>query len=520
MEVQDACGLKPALRDRIEPAATLRREGTGPAVRRESLEPAAVRVIPSSLLEAETSEHPSRVDELLTEKLEQAFHKPTSKVRLHDIVKIASEHAAVDLAHAACRLPQSGRVVLYTNLPDLAARITFLTETDSNTRSAVLRQLPDLEIKRLVDRMPADEAVWVLEDVADRRYRRILELVDSKKALRIRALRQHDVHSAGRLMTNEFFAFTMDATIGEAAAVIRDNPGIDFTKNIFVLNHAGELQGYVPSRNLIVNPSTVPLRQVMRPVLHKVRPDTPRDDVVDLVERYKISSLPVVDADDYLVGVITYEDVVEALQDIIDERMGRIAGTAERLDGYESLVRRFSARAPWLLVTLLAGLFNMTLISTFTREQGAWLSFILFFVPLITGMSGNVGIQSSTILIRNMAMGLTHGTSRGAIWREFMVGGLTGLVFGCGTAILVSFLGLLVPELAAAGATKVGVIVGAGLTGACLTGSALGIGFPIFFHRVGVDPALAAGPLVTAFNDTFSMVIYFVVAAVVGACVL
>jgi magnesium transporter len=491
MEVHDACGLEPALLEKIDPAP---------------------------LVELDGSDRPARVEELLIAKLEQAFHKPTSKVRLHDIVKIASEYEAVDLAHAACRLPQAGRVVLYTNLPDVAARITFLTETDSNTRAAVLRQLPDLEIKRLVDRMPADEAVWVLEDIADRRYRRILELVDGKKASRIRALRQHDVHSAGRLMTNEFFAFTMDVTIGEAAATIRDNPGVDFTKNIFVLNHAGELQGYVPSRNLIVNPASVPLRQVMRPVLHKVRPDTSRDDVVDLVERYKISSLPVVDADDYVVGVITYEDVVEALQDIVDERIGRIGGTAERLDGDESLMRRFAARAPWLLVTLMAGLVNMTLISTFTREQGAWLAFILFFVPLITGMSGNVGIQSSTILIRNMATGIS--ATRGAIWREWMVGGLTGFLFGCGTAVLVAFLGLLIPELAAAGAVKVGVIVGAGLTGACLTGSALGIGFPLFFQRVGVDPALAAGPLVTAFNDTLSMVIYFVIAAVVGACVL
>ncbi|MFZ4099457.1 MAG: magnesium transporter [Chlamydiia bacterium] len=482
----------------------------------------------AALLELDTAHTPetenssTHVDELLIAKLEQAFHKPTSKVRLHDIAKIASEHVAVDLAYAACRLPQSARVVIYQNLPDLDARIEFITETDSNTRSAVLRSLTDVEIKQLIDRMPADEAVWVLEDVADRRYRRILDLVDSKKSQRIRALRQHAAHSAGRLMTNEFFAFTMDITIGEAAATIRDNPGIDFTKNIFVLNHAGELQGYVPSRNLIVNPAGTPLRQVMRPVLHKVKPDTSRDDVVDLVERYKISALPVVDVDDYLVGVITYDDVVEALQDITDERLGRMAGTVERLGGHESLIHRFAARAPWLMITLLAGLVNMTLISGYTRGQGSWLAFILFFVPLITGMSGNVGIQSSTVLVRSMALGLLHGgrLSRGAILREFVVGSMIGFVFGCGTALIVACLGPWIPELAIAGALKVGIIVGAGLMGACLTGSMMGICFPLFFHRLGVDPALAAGPLVTAFNDTLSMVIYFVIAAVVGVWLL
>ena len=476
---------------------------------------------PLSTPEVDTASSSSRVDEILIAKLEQAFHKPTSKVRLHDIAKIASEHVAVDLAYAACRLPQTARVAIYQNLSDTEARIEFLTETDSNTRSAVLRSLPDAEIKQLIDRMPADEAVWVLEDVADRRYRRILDLVDGKKATRIRALRQHAAHSAGRLMTNEFFAFTMDITIGEAAATIRDNPGIDFTKNIFVLNHAGELQGYVPSRNLIVNPPTTPLRQVMRPVLHKVKPETSRDDVVDLVERYKISALPVVDVDDYLVGVITYDDVVEALQDITDERLARMGGTAERLGGHESLLRRFAARAPWLVITLFAGLINMTLISGFTRGQGSWLAFILFFVPLITGMSGNVGIQSSTVLVRSMALGMLHGgLSRQAIFRELLVGSMTGLAFGCGTALIVACLGFWVPELVLAGAPKVGIIVGTGLTGACLTGSILGVCFPLLFQRFGVDPALASGPLVTAFNDTLSMVIYFLIATIVGVILL
>ncbi len=458
------------------------------------------------------------IEELLAEKLEQAFHKPTAKVRLHDIVKIASEYSPVDLARTAARLPLAGRVELFRSLPTTADRIAFVTETDSYTRVAVLRALSDAEVQRMIDRMPADEAVPVLDDLPDRRYRRVLDLVEVKKAQRIAALRQHELRSAGRLMTNEFFAFAMDVTVGEASAAIRDNPGIDCTRNLFVLNHAGELQGTVPYRNLVVNPAHTPLRQCMRPVTHKVHTDTSRDEVVELVERYKISALPVVDQDDYLVGVITYEDVVEALQDMLDERLARMAGTMEKLGGQESLLRRVAVRSPWLIVTLIAGLLNMTLISSFVRDQSPLLGFILFFVPLITGMSGNVGIQSSTLLIRGMATGMFHGRlNRLVVWREFMAGGLTGAIFGTGTALIVGLLGIVIPELQDAGAVRVGLIVGSGLSGACCAGSALGIIFPIFFHRIGVDPALAAGPLVTAFNDTLSMVIYFIIAGAIGS---
>ena len=155
-----------------------------------------------------------------------------------------------------------------------------------------------IEIKSLIEKMPPDEAVWILDDMSDRRIKRVLEILDPKKVQRIKELQKHDRQSAGRLMTDEFFAFHMNTTIGEVAAQIRDNPGIELTRRVFVLNDEGELAGYVPGRNLIVNPNYLPLRQVMRSILHKVTADVSSDEVVDLVERYKIPALPVVDEKD------------------------------------------------------------------------------------------------------------------------------------------------------------------------------------------------------------------------------
>ncbi len=333
------------------------------------------------------------LDDLLQEKLEKAFHKQTSKVRLHDIAKIASEHSPIDLAHAASRLPHNVRPVLYENLPNREAKIRFVINTDADTRLALFRHLSDLELKKLFDKMPIDDAAWVIEDMPERRFRRLMEQIDSKKAIRIVDLKKHRRNSAGRLMTSEFFAFTMEMTIGEAAAYIRDNPRIDFTRGIFILNPAGELQGTVPARNLMINPPHTPLRQVMRPVLHKVTPDATREEVIDLVERYKIFSLPVVDIDNELIGVISQEDIVEAMEDLTDETIAHMAGAREKFTSSDSILKRFLTRAPWLAVTLFAGFVNVGVMSSFQKYEGGVLTFVLFFVPLITGMSGNIGLQ-------------------------------------------------------------------------------------------------------------------------------
>ncbi len=464
----------------------------------------------SQILESQTG----RIDDLLKEKLERAFHKQTSKIRLHDIAKIACEHSPIDLAYGASHLPPNVRPVLYENLPNREAKIKFLVNTDSDTRLALFRQLDDIELKKIFERVPIDEAVWLVEDMPERRFRRLMELIDSKRASRIRELKKHDRKSAGRLMTSEFFAFTMDMTIGEAAAYIRDNPRIDFTKGIFILNHSGELQGYVPARNMMINSPNTPLRQVMRPVLHKVTPDATREEVIDIVERYKISSLPVVNIDNDLVGVIAHEDVVEAMEDMADETIARMAGTNEKFTSHDSVLRRFLTRAPWLLVTLLAGLLNVGVMSSFQKHEGGILTFALFFVPLITGMSGNIGLQCSTVLIRIMAMGgLSVGSRKETIIKELLSGLFTGAIFGiCSGLIVYLFDWMSGGALGSSTPFVVSTVVSIGLIGSCFAGTFLGVFSPLFFARIGVDPAISAGPIVTAFNDFLSMTIYFVIA--------
>ncbi len=458
----------------------------------------------------------SHLDDVLSERLEEAFHKTTFDVQLHDIAKIAAEYNPIDLAYAASRLPPSARPVLYENLPDLDAKITFIINTDGASRWAIFRTLSDDEIKGLISNMPADEAVWVLDDLPERRYRRVLDLVELKRASQIRELQKHSRNSAGGLMTNEFFAFPMETTIKEAASFIRDNPGIDMTRRIFVLDEKGGLQGFVPARNLIVNPPHLPLRQVMREVEHKIAPDGTREEVVDLVERYKIPALPVVNENNFLVGVITYEDVVEAIEDIADETIAWMAGTAEDLSEYDHTFKRFLARSPWLLVTLFGGLISASVMSYYHEIEGQLLAMIVFFIPLINGMSGNVGIQCSTVLVRSMAIGvLSKGKRWDAMRKEASIGLMTGVTFGALCGIIVFSLTALGVGDFHGGPVELGVMVAAGVLTASLTATTLGVASPFFFARIGVDPAIASGPIVTAFNDIMSMITFFMISGII-----
>ncbi len=456
------------------------------------------------------------LDDLLNEKLEQALHKPTSQVMLHELAKIASEYDPIDLAHVSTRFPPSARPVIYENLPDLNAKIIFMINAGSNTRTAIFRTLVESEIVELIERMPPDEAVEMLDDVSDRRLRKIFELLDSKKAHRIRELQKHDRHSAGRLMTNEFFAFHLNASIGEVAAQIRDNPGIDLTRRIFVLNDLGELCGFIPSRNLIINPPEVPIRQIMRPILHKVTANVSRDEVVDLMERYSIPALPVVDQEDRPIGVIAYEDAVEALKDIHDETIANIAGTAEGIgERDDPILKRFLLRAPWLVVTVCAGLVTATAMSHF--KDHSWYIFVPFFVTLITGMSGNVGIQCSTLLVRSISAGeLTVGNRREAIRNELLIGLVIAVVFGIACGLIVHFLNHFGILLIGPNSFAVSTIVSSGVMVACLTATCLGTFSPLFFARLQIDPAVASGPTVNAFNDVLSTLMFFLAASVLS----
>jgi magnesium transporter len=452
----------------------------------------------------------SQLDDALLEKIEKAVHKTTAQVQQQDLVKIAFEYDPIDLAHALPKIPPSARLILYQCLHEIKAKASFIINASSAPRISLLRILPDEEIKSIIQHVPADDAVNVLEDLPSHRVRRLLDLLDYAKRQKIVALLRHGRSMAGRLMTNEFFAFHLLAKVGDVVHFIRDNPGLELTAGVFVLNDSSELIGIVPDRTLLVNSKDVPLRTLMRQVIHRATAETSREEIVELFERYHLPILPVVDEKEHLLGVITQDDVIEVLEEIANETIAKIGGTAEEVSEYEPTWKRFLARAPWLLVTLFAGLLTSSGLAFFYEYP--WFLIVPFFVPLITGMSGNVGIQCSTVLVRGMATGeISPGIQNAVIVRELKVGSLIGVGFGLLCGLVVYLLNIMELQHIHADPVLVGVVVSSGVFGACLTATVLGTLSPLFFAKFRIDPAIASGPIVTAFNDVLSTYMYFFV---------
>ncbi len=295
--------------------------------------------------------------------------------------------------------------------------------------------------------------------------------------------------------------------------MIQEHPESDFAQGIFVVNQQEKLQGYVSVREMLITPPSKRLGAIMRPVAHKAYVHTARQEVIDLVEGCKLPALAVVDDEERLVGVITGEDVLEALEDLTDETMAMIAGTGECPHIDQTVLARCFARSPWLFVTLLSGFLNVGMMSSSGQYFGDAFFFIFFFVPLVTGLSGNIGIQCSTVLVRNFALGAVSSRSKpAAMGKELASGLLSGFFFGllCGGCIYF-FASLFAVNLGVA-PFSVALVVAAGLTGACFAGTFLGVFSTLFFLKIGVDPAISSGPIITAFNDFLSMFIYFFIA--------
>ncbi len=232
-----------------------------------------------------------------------------------------------------------------------------------------------------------------------------------------------------------------------------------------------------------------------------VHPDTDREDVVRLVDKYDLMALPVVDKENRLLGVVTIDDVIDAIQEEHTEDVSRLGGTSAEALASASSFRIARLRLPWLTICLGGTFVSATVIRLFTSSLLGPLIALAAFIPVINAMSGNSGLQSSTITVRSLALGLI---SRKRIWRLLARELLTAVALGlvCGTLAGLGA-GLLTGEIAYA------PIIGASLCCAIIWASMLGTIMPLLFERLKVDPALASGPLVTTFNDSFSLLIYF-----------
>tara|TARA_B100002019_G_C21210622_1_gene569192 strand:- start:310 stop:1341 length:1032 start_codon:yes stop_codon:yes gene_type:complete len=326
----------------------------------------------------------------------------------------------------------------------------------------------------------------------------------------VRELLKYEQDTAGGIMTSDFIAVKAQMTASEALSFIGSQDIEESVYSIYVVSSDGKLKGYIQLWELLkTNNCDKTLSELALKDTISVQTDTDQEEVARIASKYDLSSLPVLNNDGILVGRITVDDILDVIEEEASEDIFKLAGSNESELEYDSAIHACKARLPWLMITLIAGLISTIILKQFMIKFEDILM-LSFFVPVIMAMAGNTGIQSSTLIVRSLALKTIDedGVSK-LLLRELSAGALMGLISGILAGIWSSFIGgndSVIPSLYLA------VTVGISLFSAMMFAAVFGAFAPLFLNKIKADPAVASGPFVTASNDILALLIYYGVA--------
>jgi magnesium transporter len=420
-----------------------------------------------------------------------------------DRADLRAMHPA-DIAELFDREPLDLHPVILSLLDD-DQRAELLVYLDATERREVLDQRSPTEIAGLLSELESDDAADVLGDLEEHTAVRVLEQLDPEDAEDVRLLLDYAEDSAGGLMQREIASIPITATAGAALEALRRwEDDADNMHFVFVVDSQHRFLGVVHITRLALAPLSRPIADLMEKKFIEVHASVDQEEVAQIFAKYDIISLAVCDEDSRLIGRIMVDDIVDVLEEEADEDAFRMVGS----DSEELLYRNRSfkialIRSPWLLVNLLGGTCTGYLLWVFQATLVDQIALVAF-VPVITAMGGNVGAQSAMIVIRGFATGRIGTQDLGpTVRREAVIGVMMGSVCG-------GLLGL--GAILWHGDPRIGLVVALAMFIAMTVAAAVGGLAPILFRRVGIDPAIAAGPFVTTANDIVGIVIYMVTA--------
>ncbi len=390
-------------------------------------------------------------------------------------------------------------------------RLTEIIEyMDEEDQAKLLNEMNIRKIIAIFNEMETDKAADLLREIDKEKREIILELLEPEVRKKIAVIFSYDDDEIGSKMTTNYIEVPKGVSVKRAMQdLIAQAPENDNITTIYVHDENGMYYGAVNLKDLIISRADTPLEEIIATSYPYVYANEPIDKVVEELKDYNEDSIPVLNNDNLLLGVITSQDLLEVMDEEMGEDYARLAGLAGEEDLEETTHESLKKRLPWLLVLLFLGLLVSSVVSLFEHVV-AQLTVIMAFQSLILGMAGNAGTQSLAVTIRVlMDESLERKQKIGLIWKEIRVGFINGLLIG-----LVSFalLGLYIHFAKSydwAMAYAISGCIGFSLWISMIISSLTGTTIPLFFKKIGVDPAVASGPLITTVNDMVGVVTYY-----------
>lgn len=417
-----------------------------------------------------------------------------------------AELHSTDIAAIIDRLDLDEAVYVYRLLESEEAADVLL-ELDEGTREELLASLTSREIAEdVLEHIDSDDAADVMADLPEDKQREVIALLDDQEHREdIQELLTYREGTAGALMGKELIQVRADWTVARAIVEMRRQAReVEHAYTIYVVDKDDRLQGILPLKDLLFSAESTRtlIKHIADTDIVSVKATDDVEDVVNLMKKYDVVVLPVVDDGGHLIGRITFDDVMDVMAEEATEDYQLASGISEDVDATDSPLVQVRARLPWLLIGLAGGVLSSRIIAQYEGQLRIDPT-MAFFMPLIAATAGNVGVQSSAIVVQGLAAGTLDGVHLFArMWKELRVAFITALV--CGGLIFAV-------NLALRQGQALSYTVSIALFTVILTAALFGTLIPLLLDKMKVDPALATGPFVTTLNDIFGLLTYFTV---------
>ena len=418
--------------------------------------------------------------------------------------KIVDKTHAADLSIVFRSLSVANQLQLLNMIRDTEKKGILFSELDEDTFSVLSNKLEIEDIVEVLEQMPSDDVADLIGRLPEEKSDAILEKMQKEGSEEIEGLLKYDDDTAGGIMVTDFIALPQDLTANDAIKQIQtEYHDVEMPFYLYVVDEYGKLVGVSSLRQLVVVPPETTLKQFMTTDVFAVGTDVDQEEVAKLVARYDILAVPVVDESNRLQGIVTVDDVIDIFRQEATEDMLKMAGVGEEYVETQSVFRSTKTRLPWLLASCAGGIMALFIIGRFEGTLYRF-AYLAAFIPVIMGMGGNIGTQSSTIVVRGLATGRLNVRD---FWRVVSKELAIGLILGSFYAVLIGTVAQVQYSVQMLAMT-VGLAIIISMTVAALVGS----GVPLLLARINIDPAVATGPFVTTSIDIISVYCYFILA--------
>jgi|TARA_B100000073_G_scaffold216124_1_gene179666 magnesium transporter len=423
-----------------------------------------------------------------------------------NLIKLIKKTHPADLAIVFRYFDEDQQREVFSLMKNNEHTLEFLIELDDLFIANLLKHENIDQIARLIQNASTNEQSYILGALENNQAQSVIDKLKIEEKEEIEEIMAYPDDSAGVIMATDVFTLHKNTTCREALKTLQDHKDAEMVFYIYITDDDSSLVGVASLRALATTPSNTLLKDIMVKKVHKVSPETDQEEVAQLVAQYNYLAVPVVDSDNILLGIVTVDDVVDVIREEATEDFLQMAGAGkDREILLKSSWENARIRIPWLLASWVGGIIASYVIGNFENMLEN-IIVLASFIPIIIGMGGNVGTQSSTIVVRGMATGrITIGNELTVILKELKVGLLLGVLYGLMLGIFAGFRFIDTNPM-------IGAVVGLSICSSMLIATGVGTLTPLVLRKLDIDPAIATGPFVTTSIDILGVILYFLIA--------